>query len=256
MKKVILILTIFCSAVISANAIAQELPDRTILVIIDGLHYEAPERIKLPNFSSLADQGTLVKKMTGIIPYHPTHGEYAEVHTSSYPNPVMMTGTIFLKADQPMLQHSFEHSAFVSNSLSYQSITNGYKIVIQKTETDEFAIDQALNILKNHEIEFLRIHMQNTGSAGSRVLNADSNEPYKHNIWHENSPYIPTAIEADNQIGRLIKELQTLGKWEDTLFILTSDHGQTKTGHSSSKRPDQITDSAVYYFIALAILST
>jgi membrane-anchored protein YejM (alkaline phosphatase superfamily) len=230
MEKALLILTIFCSFVISRTTIAQDQPGRTILVIIDGLHYEAPKRMNLPNFSSLADQGTLVKKMTGIIPYHPTQGEYAEVHTSSYPNPMMMTGTIFLKADQPMLQHSIEHSAFVSNSLSYQSITNGYKIVIQKTETDEFAIDQAIHILKNHEIDFLRIHMQNTGSAGSQVLNADSNEPYKYNIWHESSPYTPTAMEADNQIGRLIDELQNIGKWEDTLFILTSDHGQTKTG--------------------------
>lgn len=230
MNRAVALIVILCSLVPAFTALAQDRPESVILVIVDGLHYEAPERLDLPTFAALAEGGTMVRKVTGIIPYHPSHGEYARVHTSSYPNPMMMAGTIFLTANQRMLQHSFKNSAFVANSRSYQSITDGYEVAVQMVESDAFAIDQALEILGRHDIDFLRIHLQNTGNGGSLTLGADSDAPYRHDIWHEDSPYIANAMEADRQVGRLIDELKKMGAWDDTLFIVTSDHGQTKTG--------------------------
>lgn len=209
---------------------AQTQPDRAILVIIDGLHIDAPERLEMPNFTRLADQGTLIEKVTGIMGYHPTTGEYAEVHTSSYPNPVQMAGTIFLDPGQSMLQHQVESSAFVANTTAYQSITEGYDYVIQKGETDEFAIDRAVDILRNDDVDFMRIHLQNAGSAGSASYSASESEPYYHDIWHEEAPYVAAIEEADRQLGRLVSSLKEIGKWEETLLVVTSDHGQTKTG--------------------------
>ncbi|HEX5789113.1 MAG TPA: sulfatase-like hydrolase/transferase [Woeseiaceae bacterium] len=205
-------------------------PARAILVIVDGLHYEAPERLGLPTFAALAAAGTRIDKVAGIVPYHPTHGPYADVHTSSYPNPMMMAGTIFLTPDQRMLQHSFEDAAFVANSRSYQSITDGYEFVIQKIGTDEYAVDQALDLLRRHDPDFLRIHLQNTGNGGSETLEAPADAPWRHDIWHADSPYVANAREADRQVGRLVDELKAMGRWDDTLLVVTSDHGQTKTG--------------------------
>lgn len=211
-------------------ATAAEKPARVILVIVDGLHYEAPGRLSLPTFNQLAEQGAVIDKVTGIIPYHPTHGEYARVHTSSYPNPMMMAGTVFLAANQRMLQHQFEDAAFIANSRSYQSITDGYEVVVQRVDTDEMAVDRAVSILRDYAPDFLRLHLQNTGNGGSETLEAEAGAPWRHDIWHPDSPYIAKATEADRQVGRLVDALKASGQWSDTLFIVTSDHGQTRTG--------------------------
>ncbi len=214
----------------AGQARAAEAPARTVLVIVDGLHYQAPERLSLPTFAKLAENGSVVEKVTGIIPYHPTHGEYAAVHTSSYPNPMMMAGTVFLAPEQTMLQHQFEDAAFIANSRSYQSITDGYEVVIQQVGTDAVAVDRAIRVLRDYSPDFLRLHLQNTGNGGSETLEAATDAPWRHDIWHPDSPYIARATEADRQVGRLVEALKAAGQWEDTLFIVTSDHGQTKTG--------------------------
>lgn len=209
---------------------AQNGPERAILFIIDGLHTEAPERLKMRHFSRLARQGVLIEKTTAIMPYHPTHGEYARVHTCSYPNPVLMSGTIFLEAGQPMIQDRFESSAFVANTSAYQSITEGYDYVIQRGGSDASSVNRALDVLREYDVQFMRVHLQDTGGAGSESLSAPEDRPYHHNIWHEEAPYVRTAEEADRQLGRFISELKKMGKWENTLLVVTSDHGQTKSG--------------------------
>ncbi len=205
-------------------------PERAILIIIDGLHTEAPVKLNMSNFIKLATQGTLIKKTTAIMPGHPAHGEYANIHTSSFPNPMMMTGTIFLKPDQKMLQHSFENAAFIANDLSYKSITDGYEFIIQKNEPDEFAVDKAIDLLTNNDIDFMRIHLQNAGDAGYTSYSASDDRSYKFDIWHEDSPYVNAVKNADEQLNRFISELKKLDKWEGTLLVITADHGQTESG--------------------------
>lgn len=229
MKYIIVLFAIVFSFA-SQESMAQNNPERAILFIIDGLHIEAPTKLEMPNFSKLAKQGSLIERTYGIMPYHPTHGEYAEVHTSSYPNPVMMTGTIFLEPNQRMLQHSFDNNAFVANTSSYQSITDGYQFVVQKDGPDKFSVDKAIRILDDEDLDFIRVHLQAAGGAGYQSYTADDDKTYKYNIWDKESPYIDAVREADRQLGRFISELKKIGKWEGTLLVVTSDHGQTKTG--------------------------
>ncbi|WP_224784683.1 sulfatase-like hydrolase/transferase [Marinihelvus fidelis] len=230
MNRQILALVAVVFTLFAGVAHAAEPPARTVLVIVDGLHFKAPERLSLPVFNQLARTGSVVDKVTGIIPYHPTHGEYARVHTSSYPNPMMMAGTLFLSAKQRMLQHEFGDAAFIANSRSYQSITDGYEVVIQQVGTDAVAVGRAIEVLRDFAPDFLRLHLQNTGNGGSETLEAADDAPWKHDIWHPDSPYVAKAAEADRQVGRLVAALQDMGQWDDTLFIVTSDHGQTTTG--------------------------
>ncbi|MEX1063084.1 MAG: sulfatase-like hydrolase/transferase [Balneolaceae bacterium] len=215
---------------LTARPASQQKPERVVLFIIDGLHTDAPARLKMPNFTELTRKGALIEKTTVIMPGHPTHGGYAEVHSSSFPNPVMMTGTVFLTPDQRMLQHSFDNSAFIANTLSYRSITDGYRFVVQRSGPDEFSVDKAVDILRGNDPEFTRIHLQMTGDAGYQVYSAENSPPYRHNIWHEVSPYVQAAEEADRQLGRFISALKEMGKWEGTLLVVTSDHGQTESG--------------------------
>src|SRR5690606_8913975 len=114
------------------------------------------------------------------MPHHPTHGRYANIHTCSYPNPVMMTGTVFLTAHQKMLQHSFDKSAFIANTDAYHSITEGYQYVVQQTDTDAFSTDQAISLL-DKDVDFIRLHLQDAGTAGYQTFLADTDKPYSRN---------------------------------------------------------------------------
>src|SRR5690606_24572334 len=77
---------------------AYQVPERAILVIIEGLHTQAPDRFPMLYYKRLSTQGVLIQTTCVIMPHHPTHGRYANIHTCSYPNPVMMTGMVFLTA--------------------------------------------------------------------------------------------------------------------------------------------------------------
>ncbi len=228
MTRILILVSLLSFFAISINA--ESRPERAILFIIDGLHIDAPERLNMSHFTDLAKQGTLINNTTVIMPGHPRVGEYARIHTSSFPNPVTMAGTLFMTPDQTMLQHRFSNAAFVANSLSYQSITDGYTFVIQKSGPDEFSIDKSIELLAKNDIDFMRIHLQNVGSAGNRSTTTDENQPYRHNIWHEESPFVQSVRESDRQLGRFITALKDLNLWEGTLLIVTSDHGQTDSG--------------------------
>jgi len=48
-------------------------------------------------------------------------------------------------------------------------------------------------------------------------------------FWgYDQEEYIKTLIDIDKQIGKCFKELDKMGKLEETLFIFTSDHGNYK----------------------------
>ncbi len=209
--------------------IAGTPPKRAMLVIIDGLHIDAPARLAMPNYNRLMRHGASIAKTCVIVPHHPTHGRYADIHTCSYPNPVMMTGTVFLGANQRMLQHGFRRSAFIANTVAYRSIAQDYQFVIQEHAPDSFSIDQALALL-NNDVDFFRIHLQDAGTAGYEAFGAAGNMPYAGNIWHPESPYKLAIEEADRQLGRLIAALEMRGELDRTLLVVTGDHGQSNGG--------------------------
>lgn len=223
----LLIVTLLMMSQLSA---ADVPPKRAILVIIDGLHIDAPVRLAMPNYSRLAKRSASVAKTCVIMPHHPTHGRYADIHTCSYPNPVMMTGTVFLVPNQKMLQHSFQRSAFISNTNAYRSIGQDYQFAIQEDAPDSFSIDNAIAVLANHEVDFVRIHLQDSGTAGYETFNATEDAPYFRNIWHQGSPYARAVEEADRQLGRLISALEERGELAHTLLVITGDHGQSTSG--------------------------
>jgi len=228
MTKILLIISVslFMNPLIT-NAIQ---PKRAILIVIDGLHIKAPSRFNMKNFNMLSKNGVLVEKTCVIMPHHPVHGEYANIHTCSYPNPVMMTGTVFLTPNQKMLQHSFKTSAFIANTDAYYSITHGYQFTIQQSNPDAFCVDQAIHLLNNQEIDFMRIHLQDAGTAGYNTFATYKDNPAYHNIWHLDSPYKKAIEDADIQLGSLVAALEMSGKLAQTLLVVMGDHGQSENG--------------------------
>ncbi len=212
-------------------------PPLVILYMIDGLHWEAPEKLDMPVLNSLIKEGTYIQKSYVIVPHHPTIGDYSMHNSCSFPNPMLHQGTIFIKPENKMIQEAISpkyKTAFVVNTTAYRSVSRGFTMsIMDPSLTDDQVIDQAVRLLEDQEIKFMRIHLQTPGSMGTSVYQTGPDKPYYRNIWGKESPYASSIENADKLLGQLISDLQGSGIWENTILIVTSDHGQSDFGWHS-----------------------
>ena len=100
--------------------------EHAVLLIIDGLSYKVWDRMNMPVLGKMVNGGVLVERNYLPPAAHPHEGVYAEIHSGSIPNPIMMAGTIFITKETGYLQESFFPSkitAFVANSLAYNTLS-------------------------------------------------------------------------------------------------------------------------------------
>jgi hypothetical protein len=219
----------------SSPAVQNKKPARIIFFHIDGLHYQAPERLKMTNYQSLVQQGTSVDEAYILIPWHQTENGYRSLSLTSPPNPTTMAGSIFLDPwwSERYIQQAFypkQLTAHIANSTAYSSLNPGFNFVKLERTNDESSVRFALDLLRQHDIRFMRLLLQDTGSASQEVADGRlKNEPWAENIWANGSPYIKAAENADRLLGEFVAELKQMGKWEDTLLVLLTD-GQASTG--------------------------
>jgi len=209
-------------------------PERVIVFFIDGLHWKAPEKLNMPVFNELVKEGTYIQQSYMIVPHHPTVGEYGRIHSSSFPNPVLQEGTLFVRPDNKMLQEVFasdDITAFVANTKAYVSVSRGFDISIHNPKmSDDEVVNQSIELLNRYDVKYFRIHLQTPGNAGRYLSYTSPDKPYYRNIWGEGSPYVKYVEQADQLLGKLIADLKNMGKWESTLLVVTSDHGQCEQG--------------------------
>lgn len=209
-------------------------PERVIVFLIDGLHWKAPEKLSMPVLNRLVEQGTYIPRSTMILPHHPTVGEYGGMHSSSFPNPVLQAGTLFIGARTCMLQEAFssgDNSLFIANTKAYLSVSRGFTINIHEPGMrDEEVVDESIGLMQRHAIRYARIHLQTPGNEGRYLSYTSPDKLYYRNIWGKGSPYVRSVEEADRLLGRFIAYLNDSGKWNSTLLIVTSDHGQSERG--------------------------
>ncbi|HEY4290916.1 MAG TPA: sulfatase-like hydrolase/transferase [Puia sp.] len=226
------------------------LPERVIVFFIDGLHWKAPEKLHMPVLNGLAAQGTSVARSYMIVPHHPTVGEYGHLHSSSFPNPVLQEGTLFIKAGNKMLQDVFapaEVTAFVANTTAYLSVSKGFNINIHNPNlSDEAVVRQSIRLLNEYDTKYFRIHLQTPGNEGRYLSYTTPDKPYYRNIWGEGSPYAGAVEQADRLLGELVADLQRSGKWESTLLVVTSDHGQSEQGWHPIIEEDSVMTPMVF----------
>ena len=225
-------------------------PDYSVLFVIDGLSYKVWENMDLPNLDRIASDGAKVEKMYLPPAAHPHTGVYARLHTCSIPNPIMMSGTVFINEHTGYLAESFfpaRTTAFSVNSLSYQSINRYYHYSYQKDGPDSDAVEWALRFMEEGQPVFSRIHLQQSGGAGSRSLWTNDDVSWRHDIWDADSPYRDAVTRADSLVGVFIDGLGRLGMLEKTAIIVLGDHGQNDSGWHPLEFVDSSITTAVIY---------
>jgi len=233
MKKLFII---FTSIILSASSVtlsAKE-PLKVILFMIDGMHWEAPQKLNMPVLNSLIHAGTYVQRSYMIIPHHPTVGDYSKFNSCSFPNPMLHEGTIFIRPDNKMLQEVISpkfQTAFVVNTTAYSSVGRGFSTCIMDNSlSDDQVVSQAIELLKDQDIRFMRVHLQSPGVKGVTIAMNSDDKSYARNIWGKGSPYVIAIENADKLLGQFVDFLKKSEKWENTVLIVTSDHGQSNVG--------------------------
>lgn len=220
---------------IFSTTLKAQKPEHVILFMIDGLHWQAPQLLKMPAFNSLIKEGTYIEKSYMILPHHPTVGDYSNFNSCSFPNPVLHEGAVFLSPENKYIQEVFspqKPTAFVVNTVAYRSVSRGFTTVIMDPElSDREVVEQAMQILRGQAPVFMRIHLQTPGDKGTSIaINSTPEQSYYRNIFGDGSPYVKEIEEADVLLGEFIAFLKKENKWDNTVLIVTSDHGQSRIG--------------------------
>ena len=91
-----------CMAVAAAVAFATVAlaapPELAIIWVVDGISSRAPERAQLKNLQALMADGVYYRENYTVQTADPSGqpGPWADFHTSSIPNPVLLAGTAML----------------------------------------------------------------------------------------------------------------------------------------------------------------
>lgn len=245
-KNIILVCCMVCIAKISNAGTVP--PERVILFIIDGLSVEGPARIDMPNFNALKAQGTYYKEMHLTLPGHPEKSD-SYPWSCSMPNPMLMSGSPFIGKPgvrASMIQHVFKdkETAFIVNARAYKDVSEGFGTYISSSfNPDALVVNLTKEIMEVSNPKFMRVHLQRSGIEGLRISKKWSKkEPYHRNIWHKESPYRIAITEADRQLGRFVQYLKDNNKWENTVLLISSDHGQANEGwHEPYSPPSSVT---------------
>lgn len=220
-----------------ASATTPGAPKRAIIMVIDGLAVESLQKASAPNLNKLAAEGSLIKTVHVMAPDHTTLGEFGRMHAATIPNISLMMGTFFMTADSKFVQEQFyDVRKWVTvngvDEYSYQSIDRSFNISLQNyLINDGQLLEWAVRTMKENPVRFMRLHLQNLGSAGWRSARP-GNEPWSRDIYGEGSPYIKQLKVVDTAVGKFVEDLKAAGQWDDTLLVITADHGQSvKGGH-------------------------
>jgi hypothetical protein len=246
-----------CSAIRLASALllgatsatAQpppSLPQRTILLVIDGLAAGAIERLPMPQLERLKAEGVYVRVLLLPLAAHPRHSVADENNplyypwSCSIPNPVMMTGTIFIGQPgikETLLQYSYQRAgkktAFLVDSDAYTEIAGGYETYRAdwKSDDDSPVFPAVQRVIEEENPHFIRIHLQSTGAGGYLDRRAG------RTIWDDQAEYRRRALKADTLIGDFVRWLKQTGRWEETVLFICGDHGQAENGGHAPYEP-------------------
>ncbi|SHK79746.1 Type I phosphodiesterase / nucleotide pyrophosphatase [Chitinophaga jiangningensis] len=85
-------------------------------------------------------------------------------------------------------------------------------------DNDSLATAEAITYLKAKKPDFLFIHFDEPDGVG-------------HNIGHHTPEYYTQVKKNDELLGKIFQGIKDAGMWENSIIILTADHGGIKKGH-------------------------
>ncbi len=212
---------------------APQHPTHVLVISLDGTRPDAILQADTPNLQALAARGAVNWEALTVLPSVtlPAHssmltGLSVEQHGVDYNStqpgcPVLQFPTILTIAEEAGYK-----TALVTGKEKFclykQTDTLDYTFA---REGDRSVADRVLELLdENFTVIFA--HFPNPDYFG-------------HSTGWMSDTYISELHNTDTQVGRMLDKLNELGLTEETLIILTADHGGHDFGHGSDSPEDQ-----------------
>ncbi|WP_245588230.1 alkaline phosphatase [Algoriphagus terrigena] len=90
--------------------------------------------------------------------------------------------------------------------------------VVYHGETEELCMAKAIEIIQEKETKFMFLHLSEPDGVG-------------HNIGHDTPEYYQELERVDAKIGQLLDAVAAAGLTDDTIIMLSADHGGVGKGH-------------------------
>ncbi len=246
--------------VVSSSVLFGQQQNSVLLLTVDTLRADRVGRGFTPNIDSLAAQG--VSFSNAITPVPLTVPAHASLLTGLYPvyhGVRDFTGQgladRFTTLAEIYRQSGFHTAAFVSAfvldgiwglhlgfEIYYDHFEKALERQIQPGTIERKAdqtVDQVLQWLRERPDGpfFLWVHLFDPHS------DYDPPEPFRSRFQFR--PYDGEIAFADAQIGRLLSYLRDVGLYQDTVIVLTSDHGESLGEHGESEHGFFIYDATI-----------
>lgn len=224
------------------NAIAtpETVVKHVVVIGIDGMSPQGIRGAQTPNLDSLIAQGAYTYQMRAVLP------------TSSGPN----WASMIMGAD--VEQHGITSNSWTQNNYQLpavvHTIDNKFPSIFDVIKTqsphrktaaiydwgkfgrylNEAAVDinidgdhedgttaSAIDVIKKERPDFTFIHLDHVDHAG-------------HAYGHDSKAYYQSIEKADNLIAQIIDATKSSGMYNETLFIISADHGGRGFSHGGA----------------------
>src|SRR5437899_3171319 len=248
----VLLLLIACLLLTAPRALAAGNPAPNVVVItIDTLHPDhlgcyGYKQIRTPNIDALAADGVRFEHAYTPVPV--TLPAHTAIFTGTYP---MLSGMHDFSANklspqQPTLasvlkEHGYTTGAVIGSAVldSRFGLNRGFDFYydhfdfnrLQKSNLDE--MERPGNVVADLTLDWLSKNYQKKFFLWMHLY--DPHYPYRppppYSEQYKDRPYDGEIAFAEDQVGRLIEFLKNKSLYQNTLIILSGDHGESLGEH-------------------------
>ncbi|MNQ80281.1 Type I phosphodiesterase / nucleotide pyrophosphatase [compost metagenome] len=237
MKKLKVSLAVLLLFISSQNVTAQ----RVVILGLDGFSAEAFNKIKHPNIDQLLAQGLISVTTRPVMP-SVTLPNWTSHLTGSGPEEHGITSNNWTLTDHPLKAIEIDEDGYspsifkVLKTAKPKAKTAFYynwpELInpFNKKYIDEVSFEENDSYTKNYQkaIDFIAKNQQSPTLVFLYSVHTD-------HVGHANKwmsvPYIAAVEEADKAIGDFVDQLKKENLFEDTYFLLITDHGGIESGH-------------------------
>ncbi|MBX3255156.1 MAG: alkaline phosphatase [Chitinophagaceae bacterium] len=245
-------LTLLALLIFAAFSQAQSKKVKHVILIgCDGLGAYALPRADMPHLKKMMNEGAWSLKARSVLPSSsavnwasmimgagPTMHGYTEWGSAVPEIPSVTTNqyglfpTVFslLKEQRPSAVSALVYSWPGINPLVEKETTT---IRVPANDNDDFCTDTAVTIIKEQKPVLTFIHLDQPDNVG-------------HNIGHHTPEYFDELKKVDERIGKILHAVQEAGIADNTVILVTSDHGGKDKGHGG-KSLDEVQIPWVIY---------
>jgi len=230
---VVLFPLLLCAVLISVLPGASLTPENTpyehvILIVVDGVRSDILVGANTPNIDNLTASGSFTWNAWTVRPSN-TITAIPSIFTGATREVHRVTdwdGEIYAET----FVEVFEEAGLPCAIVGEDPILGGYSATYSTNyyshpQAEEHFMTLAIDLLRENDFYFVTVYNPVPDHMG-------------HQYGHSSPEYREAIEDADYHIGRLVENLKELGVYEDTLIVITPDHGMTGRSHGRGYATD------------------